>query len=224
MRISFHTLICLNGELPGREFFAEHFGAAFRERGGRIIAADGAAAALCALDVRPHVIVGDMDSLAVDHPLAGQTEITVLRSAEQDTNDFEKIFLLSAPQPHERVCICGFHGGDLEHTLNNWSVLMRYARRHPLYVYDKGRLAVAIHDRLDVEVQPEEIISLIPQPHARLSTEGLRWALDNEQLRLGEREGARNRATAHRVSITVHEGAVLVFFDASGSTGSAATA
>lgn len=224
MRIVFHTLICLNGELPEQDVFVRHFGEGFRERGGRIIAADGAAAKLAERGVRPHVIVGDMDSMQEtalrEHPLLegnpqqSDTGITIVRSEEQDTNDFEKIFLLAAPHHHENVCVCGFHGGDLEHTLNNWSVLMRYAQKHRLHIYDKGRLAVPVHDTLLLATYPDEIISLIPQPHARLSTQGLQWALDNEELRLGTREGARNRATGTSVSVTVHDGAVLVFFDA----------
>jgi thiamine pyrophosphokinase len=207
-RVDFSTLLCLNGELPDADFFHGF--------GGTVIAADGAAMQLLERGVQPHVIVGDMDSFPEHAKTSLDAGITLLHSHEQDTNDFEKIFLLAAPQSHEHVCICGFHGGHLEHTLNNWSVLMRYASKHKLYIYDNGRLAMPVTSQLELHTTPGEIISLIPQPHARLSTHGLHWPLNNEELRLGTREGARNRATGSSVRIEVHDGALLVFFDAVG--------
>lgn len=204
MRTTFNTLICLNGELPGEEFF--------REFDGRILAADGAALTLAAMGIRANMVIGDMDSLTLREARTIADE--VVYSAEQDTNDFEKIFLHAKPEELQGACICGFHGGELEHTLNNWSVLMRYGKSHSPMLYDKGRLAVPVYETFTLAAEPNEIISLIPQPHARITTEGLQWALTNEELRLGSREGARNRAADTTVRIDVHDGALLVFYDA----------
>ncbi len=91
---------------------------------------------------------------------------------------------------------------------------MRYGKSHSPVVYDKGRLAVPVYDNFTLATEPDEIISLIPQPHARITTKGLRWALTNEELRLGSREGARNRSIDTTIRIDVHDGALLVFYDA----------
>ena len=60
----------------------------------------------------------------------------------------------------------------------------------------------------------DEIVSLIPQPEATLTTRGLAWPLNQESLTLGVREGARNRSTGERVELEIHSGAVFVFVDA----------
>jgi len=70
-----------------------------------------------------------------------------------------------------------------------------------------------IFDMICNEVNPDEIISLIPFPHARLSTNGLKWELEEEVLELSIREGARNRAVSTSLSIKLHEGRLLFFCD-----------
>jgi thiamine pyrophosphokinase len=68
-----------------------------------------------------------------------------------------------------------------------------------------------VYDVFTYEAEPDEIVSIIPQPQVRISTSGLKWPLADEVLALGSREGARNRATEKSVTITVHDGSALVF-------------
>ena len=63
------------------------------------------------------------------------------------------------------------------------------------------------------EFLPQEILSLIPSPHARLSTQGLQWNLHDEILELSKREGARNICLDKSVQILHHEGRYLFFCD-----------
>lgn len=132
---------------------------------------------------------------------------------DQESNDFEKILVAAHSRGMTSLLVCGMHGGDLEHTLNNWSVLMRYAWTHTLFVADRDRIAIPVVDVLELSCLPGDTVSLIPQPAARITTRGLQWELRDEYLELGVREGARNIALSERVVIRVHEGSLLVFFD-----------
>jgi thiamine pyrophosphokinase len=77
-----------------------------------------------------------------------------------------------------------------------------------------SRIAVPVFfDMISEELNPQEIISLIPFPHARLSTQGFRWNLNDEVLELSKREGARNISMANSVQILHHEGRFLFFCD-----------
>lgn len=88
---------------------------------------------------------------------------------------------------------------------------MRHARTMQLFALDGHRVGIPVFDAFQYQAELDELISIIPQPLARLTTAGLHWSLTDEVLELGSREGARNRAIATDVTITVHDGSALVF-------------
>lgn len=204
----FDAVICLHGTLPSVDEF-EHF----MDR--PLIAADGAASELFDMGIIPEFVVGDLDSIRPDvrDQLLSMSEVVC--QPDQETNDFEKALTFAESMLWKNVLVVGIHGGDLEHTLNNWSVLMRFGRTMQLAALDRRRYAIPVFESIAYEGAEDEIISLIPQPLARLTTRGLHWALNDEHLELGTREGARNRATHTRIEIDVHDGAILFFCDAS---------
>jgi thiamine pyrophosphokinase len=201
---SLDAVIVLNGSLPDQsvlEIFSEL----------PFVAADGAANSLLDLGVIPDVLVGDLDSVRSDVMDVVRAHGQVIQEPDQDVNDFEKALRVAASSLWTNILVLGIHGGELEHTLNNWSVLMRYGRTMRLIALDGGRVGIPVYDDFDYLAEHDEIISIIPQPHARLTTSGLRWPLTDEVLQLGSREGARNRAVETSVRVTIHEGSALVF-------------
>ena len=201
---SIDAIVVLNGTLPELAVLETFSSFPF-------IAADGAANTLVSAGVIPDILVGDLDSVREDVVEAVRTHGMVIADPDQDSNDFEKALRVAATSLWRNVLVVGIHGGELEHTLNNWSVLMRHGRAMRIFALDGNRLGFPVYDVFSYEADHNEIISISPQPLARVTTSGLKWSLTDEVLELGSREGARNRATDSSVSITVHEGSVLVF-------------
>jgi thiamine pyrophosphokinase len=113
----------------------------------------------------------------------------------------------------KNILILGLHGGLLEHTLNNWSILMRYGRKLNLCNYELGRYAIPIYDSIKMNCVQNEVVSLIPNGMVRLTTRNLKWELDDEILQFSKREGARNITLAENFEIAVTEGSFLLFVD-----------
>ena len=201
------AIICLKGAPPSLEVLEQ-----FAEV--PIIAADGAANLLYHLDVVPEYVVGDLDSVLPEVLDAMRSTTEIIVEVDQDINDFEKALRFAQQMLWKRVLVTGIHGGDLEHTLNNWSVLMRYGRDMDLLAHDDDRIGIPLYAHTSYQAVIDEIISLIPQPTATLTTRGLMWELTHEELALGVREGARNRSTHTHVELEVHAGAVFLFVDA----------
>lgn len=201
------AILCLNSTLPNANFFSL-FSAV------PLIAADGAALHLRAMQREASIIIGDMDTLQRSGRYEEFAATPQLAIDDQESTDFEKCLSYCLAQRWHAVLVCGIHGGEMEHTLNNWSIAMRYAQRMHLCIYDAGRYGLPVYAPVVLPTQSNETISLIPQPRALLSTQGLYWPLHNEELQLGTREGARNRATGSTVQLDIHSGSLLVFFRA----------
>lgn len=203
---SFDAVILLNGVLPDRSVLELVSSVPF-------IAADGAANTLMDMGIIPDVLTGDLDSVRPEVIESVRQHGMVIADPDQDVNDFEKALRVAASSHWTTVLVVGIHGGELEHTLNNWSVLMRHGHSMRLFALDGLRIGTPVYEAFTYGAKVGETISIIPQPRVRLTTDGLHWPLTDEVLELGTREGARNRAILPDVSIMVHEGSALVFVD-----------
>lgn len=203
----FEAVVCLNGVLPAVGVFEQ-----FADR--PLIAADGAASALVGMGIVPEYVVGDFDSIDRSILDSVRTTSEVIVDLDQDITDFEKALRLARTMLYGRLLVLGIHGGDMDHTLNNWSVFMRHSREFPLVALDNNRYAIPLAEGFVYHSRANELISLIPQPKAALTTTGLVWELNAEELALGVREGARNRSTGTQVTVDIHSGSILFVCEA----------
>lgn len=200
----FDALVCLNGDLP-RAKEIDKFGAI------PFYAADGAASKLFQLGFMPDFIVGDIDSLE-DSPIMDVfSKEKIMKIPGQGANDFEKVLDFAIDRGDKNIVVIGIHGGELEHTLNNWSVLKKYSEKLNLCIFDAGRYGIPLLTSTKIQLEIGELVSLIPQPKCKLSSTNLKWELDNEVLEFGVREGARNETTSDEINLDIKEGSFLFF-------------
>lgn len=204
---SFDAVVVVNGRLPNADFFQQLADLP-------LVAADGAANALVGMGIVPEFVVGDLDSVTEETVEATHGISEFVHITEQETTDFEKSLRFAEDQLWKHILVLGMHGGELEHTLNNWSILTRISQRLNITALDEQRYALPITTSFAGTFAPNEMVSIIPQPSTVLTTRGLEWELSNEELAMGLREGARNRALQGDVEIVVHQGAFLLFCDA----------
>ncbi len=203
----YDTILCLDGELPDIHFFSNF-------KNIEIIAADGAGLKLLNMNIKPNVIIGDLDTFYKNPINQTLEDIIIIQISEQETNDFEKALNYILNYGFKDILILGFHGGELEHTLNNWSVFKKFSPLLNMCIYDIDRYAIPVNKFFEFKCKIYETISLVPQPKAVVSTEGLQWELTNETLELGVREGIRNIALKNSIKINIIEGELLLFIDA----------
>ncbi|MBM2814016.1 MAG: thiamine diphosphokinase [Ignavibacteria bacterium] len=204
--LKFDAVVCLDGDLPSREILDQVAGIP-------VLAADGGAIKLYRIGIIADYVIGDLDSFKSMPESINFPAHKIIERPDQETNDFEKTLVFAESLGYMNLIIFGFHGGLLEHTLNNWSVLIKIARRLNLCVFDNGRYCLPISYSFKIQTHAGEIISLIPQPAAILTTKNLKWELTNEELRLGSREGARNVALSDWFSVEIHSGELLLFIE-----------
>lgn len=204
---NFDCIICLNSKIPSLGFFLQ-----FKEL--PIIAADGGAVRLFEIGILPDCVVGDLDTFDASGVGKFFNNVEIVREPSQEINDFEKSLNFAIHKGFRNILIIGFQGGELEHTLNNWSILIKFTDLVNLCIYDLGRYGIPLTHSVKVDVTKDEVISIIPQPFCNITTQNLRWNLRGENLKLGIREGARNVAESNSILIELNEGSFLLFLDA----------
>lgn len=182
-----------------------------------VVAADGGADSALAFGYQPHVVVGDLDSIApatLDQLRANGTEIEAY-PPDKDLTDGE-IALERAlrVEPREVLALGTLGGPRLDHGLANVLLLVRLPGMVTLLDERNECRLLRGGETLRWTPEPGEVVSLLPLGGLAegLATEGLRWHLAGETLSPGATRGVSNqpRTDAATVLVRLDTGLVLV--------------
>lgn len=206
------TVIVLNGILPGKKIIQK----LIKKR--TVIAADGALSKLLNIDIVPDYVIGDMDSCKVKN----KESIEYIRIDNQDYTDFDKSILYAKEHNLSPAIVLGINGGEIDHTINNLYSLMKYYKiSGAIFVdqysdgkisNDKIKIGIPCDNKIELKLPQKSIISIIPFPKANISSQGLRWELNNTLLE-NLATSARNFSIGENIELTVHNGNVLLIID-----------
>ena len=166
-----------------------------------IIAADGGADAAARAGVRPHLLVGDMDSISrgarARLTRAGIEMRTV--PAAKDLTDTELALQIARRRGATDVSLAAALGGRADHALANLLLLLLAHRMGVRLTLVDGRTEVRLaDDRVALDGAVGDLVSLIPISEVveRVTTFGLQYPLADERLVRGETRGISNVITA----------------------------
>ena len=181
----------------------------------RVICADGGALHARALGLRPHTIIGDLDSLSADEVArfrAAGAEIIQHRQ-EKDETDLELALHHCRRIGAKSVSILGALGGRIDQTLANVFLLT-------LPDFLDMRIEVIDGDQSLRLLQPGshriegargDTISLIPLATVEgVTTGGLQFPLADECLRLGPARGISNVMLTESAAVEFRDGLLLL--------------
>jgi len=131
---------------------------------------------------------------------------------DQDFTDFEKALQLIKERNFKEVYVYGSSGMEHDHFLGNLSTGLKFKDDLALVFFDDYSYFFFADKSTTLDNYKERIISLYPFPYAKgITTKGLKYPLNNEDLDLTERIGIRNQAIEDQVIIEFKEGNLLVF-------------
>lgn len=180
-----------------------------------LVAADGGASFLVAHGMRPHVVVGDLDSLApaVAEDLS-RDGVDVLRYPARKNETDGELAVSEALRRGSREVILAGALGDLDHTLGHLAILRRLcsvgvAARIVSPTLVVGVVVAPAESRLDA--LPPTRVSLVPlSGEAIVTLKGFEYPLAGDLLPGDSCLGLGNAVAAPRSSVRVHEGIVAV--------------
>lgn len=184
-----------------------------------VIAIDGGLSSCHRMGIKPHLIVGDMDSVS-QSLLDCYADVPLNRlDRNKDQTDLEVALQMANTEEVKQMAVFGGLNKRLDHTLGNVYLLRRYPGR--MVLESETERVFAIRGSAEISSYPGQIISLIPlgRPTQQVSSEGLRWELQDACLDENY-FSISNEATGNCVSITVGIGDLIciVQFDPDDAT------
>ncbi|MFN3021649.1 thiamine diphosphokinase [Chryseobacterium sp. TY3] len=153
-------------------------------------------------------ISGDFDS----HILLDLGDEKFIETPDQNKTDFQKALEIILEKGIENVDVYGGSGGEMDHFLGNLSVADFMKSKMKIQFFDEFSCYYFIPKNFEISGVKDKRVSLFPFPKAEsITTNGLKWPLYKENLKIGERIGTRNIAENDVVTVKYEKGNLLIF-------------
>lgn len=183
--------------------------------GAQIIAADGGARIAWHYQQKPHIVIGDMDSLSEQELARVAAEGAEIRSfpAEKDETDLELALIYATELGATWIRILGGIGGRFDQMLANVYLLALPQLRDVDVALVAGKQEITLlhegsHEILGTIGDTISLIS-ISGDVSGVTTHKLKYPLKNETLRFGPARGISNVMQATQVQIIIDRGVLL---------------
>jgi thiamine pyrophosphokinase len=196
-----NVFLLLNGEQPKQlPVFSDY---------EVICATDGAYQYLLEKNIKPHFISGDFDSLE-NIP----KEIETIETPDQNFTDFDKILQIIYDKGHEFIDVFGASGKEQDHFLGNLNTAIQWENKLKITFFDNYGTYFLADKKTVIKNSIQKTVSLIPFPTAtKITTKGLQYSLNNEDLVFGKRIGTRNKAIKNKIEISFSSGHLFIFIN-----------
>ena len=184
------------------------------DAGTLVVAADSGLDQARSLGLRVDVAVGDFDSASPEAVAAAEAAgATIHRHpAAKDATDLELALDVAIAFAPDRIHVLGGHGGRLDHLLANAVLLARPELDSAVVTARMGearlsvvRTAATLHGPIG------DLVTLLPigGPARGVTTEGLLYPLDGEDLEPGTTRGVSNELVADPATVALAGGVLL---------------
>lgn len=204
-----HVLVFANGEMVNPKATL-----ALADTADYVIAADGGLTHVQALELKPDMLVGDLDSVSPEQIVwANEMGARIRRyPIEKDETDLELALQEAAETGCRRVTITAALGGRLDQTLSN-IYLLHLPNLADLDVrIDEGdQEVILIRGSLELAGKTGDIVSLLPlSPIVRgITTSGLRYPLTEESFIFYRSRGVSNEMLRDQARVEIQSGILL---------------
>jgi thiamine pyrophosphokinase len=180
-----------------------------------IICADGGTRHASSLDLKPAIVIGDMDSAESFLLQKLQADGVPIELFPRDKNetDLELAIQHAIELDPKEIVIIAALGGRLDQTLANIAILSAFQLATFNIKLDDGVEEIFFcRDQAEVKGRSGDIVSLIPwgEPAHGVQTQDLKWQLDNETLYPEKTRGISNEMLTDAATIKIKSGLLLV--------------
>ncbi|MCK5696352.1 MAG: thiamine diphosphokinase [Desulfobacula sp.] len=180
-----------------------------------IISADGGARHLRALNILPHIMIGDFDSISPADKLffkKKHVKILIFPSRKNHT-DSELCVSWALENNATDITLLGVTGTRMDHTLANIFLLKKLAKLHiPARILNKNNEIHIVTDFIEIKGRPKDFLSIIPvtEKVTGITLKGLEYPLVNATIKMGSSLGVSNYFKGATASVSIEKGILIV--------------
>lgn len=212
------AVIVAGGELPPLTPSLEAELAGLCATADLVVAADSGLDHCHDIGVRPHCLVGDLDSAddALIESARDQHVEVVAFPADKDATDLELACELAVERGAHRITVLAAFGGRLDHEVATIGLLtsQRWSNIE-IRATDGRRQLWIVHRSVYLHLPAGRTISLVPWTDdvTGVITAGLQWPLENDVLPRGTTRGVSNICVGAGQRVSIDSGVLLVITD-----------
>ena len=201
--------------IAGGDFTATNQIRTILDQAERIICADSGAGHLRPLDIVPHILMGDFDSITPDDLAFFESQGSRVERfpARKDQTDSELCIDRALELHASEIILLGATGSRMDHTLANILLLEKIAAHDiPVRIIDATNEITLVTDRIELDGVPGEPVSIIPVTETAegVSFQGLEYPLTEGRMKRASSLGISNRFAKTTARISVRSGKLLV--------------
>jgi thiamine pyrophosphokinase len=206
---SMRAIIFANGDAADPEIVRH-----WVEQADLIIAADGGTRNALAVGLMPHVVIGDLDSLAeTDREQLDRSSVQlIVYSTRKDYTDLELALRYALEQGATEIILFSALGGRWDQSLANLILLtLPELAKISAQIVDHHLTISVIHDRAEIAGRVGDTLSLIALKGdaCGVTIEGCEYPLNEATLPFGATLGISNVLAQPIAKITVKQGVIL---------------
>ena len=183
------ALIIANGEACSEELLGQ-----LLEWSPFVVVLDSAIHRVLDLGIKVDVLLGDFDrNLDLEAIQARQYPLEIVHTPDQNKHDLDKAYEYLIEKGFPAVNVIWATGRRADHTMTNITNLVRYSNLLKIVLLDDYSKIFRLPNRYEKWYPAQTPISLIPVGEVmQITTEGLVYNLQEENLTLGYRTGSSN--------------------------------
>ena len=196
-------ILVLNGKLPKKADLC-----VFLQKYNKIVCADGATNQVIQSNIKPDLIMGDLDS--IEKTVLEEYKENVVKLINQNYNDFQKILFWLKKKKYKKLDIIGMEGKRIDHLIGNFNIILKEVANFDLTIFSEFGIFYTVQKKRIFKKCKKKYFSLFSfSKNNKITTKGLKFKLDNKSLKNLE-EGTLNFSYKDEVTIETEKN-ILVF-------------
>jgi thiamine pyrophosphokinase len=186
-----------------------------------LIAADGGVKHILKLGLTPNIVIGDFDSMPKNILknigwTRRSTPIKIIKyPSKKNKTDFELAIDFSLKRKFQEIVIIGILGDRIDHFLANIFLLIKVQTKNKsikIKIIEGKKEIYILNKEIAINGKIGDEISIIPvsEKLEKVTTEGLKYQLNNETLFFGTTRGVSNVMNKTSIKIFVKKGVALI--------------
>jgi thiamine pyrophosphokinase len=180
----------------------------------KLICADGGANSALKMNLIPDVIIGDLDSISPEALKVFKSVTKIIRLKRQNDTDVEKCLKYVINNQYDEALLVGATGNRLDHTFCNLGIVLKFFPQIKISLVAENSFLRAYTGNVELKTFPGETISIYCiSAKTKISSQGLKYELQNISLPFGIRESTSNIAKTELTKLKITNGVAFVIRD-----------